>query len=157
MAGQLDGLLRSLGEQLAGKGLSEQERSWQRFLDTDREAEQLAEHLEARHSEILRMDPVPAEWFPDWDEEARGSLWVGAGDLEIMDGCSELRRRWREFDPVVCPPDPVEGYARGEVDDVSYMLFLLRLPEPSGAQRAPTVADYLAEVRTSSEECRAPD
>ena len=149
MAERLEEILRALGERLAGEALTERERSWRRFITSDREAARLAEQLEARRVEILRTDPVPAEWFPDWSEEARRSLWTETSDLEIMDGWSELRRRWREFDPVGSPPDPVEGYSADEVDDVSYMLFLLRLPQPSGPQRGPTVAEYLAEFRES--------
>jgi len=149
MAERLEDVLRALGEQLAGEGLTERERSWRRFITSDRQAALLATQLEARLSEILRTDPVPAEWFPDWGEETRRSLWAEAGDLEVMQEWSELRSRWREFDLVACPPDPVEGYSRDEVDDLSYTLFLLRLPQPSGTQRGPTFAEHLAEIRES--------
>jgi len=147
MAERLEDVLRALGEQLAGEGVTERERSWRRLLATDREAALLVEQLEVRRSEILRMDPVPAEWFPCWDEEARCSLWVEAGDLEAMDGWSELHRRWREFDPVACPPDPVDGFSNEELDDVSYELFLTRLPDPGGVRRGPTFVEYLADLR----------
>ena len=149
MAERLEDVLRALGERLAGEGVTERQRSWQLFLAANPEAARLAEHLEARHSEVLELDSVPPEWFPEWDEEARCSLWVEASDLEIMDGWSDLRSRWCEFDPVTCPPDPIEGYSVEEVDNVSFELFFLRLPQPAGIHHGPTIAEYLAEIRES--------
>jgi hypothetical protein len=135
----LEALLRELGRELVGESLSAREHSWRALLAADPEAAELAQKVAARRSEIPRTDAPPPEWLPGEHEELRRKLWTTAGDREALTAQLELWRRWTEHDPEVLRRVLARSRER-HTDDVSYELFLSRLPEPAGDTRRPAHA-----------------